>query len=75
MRAGARRAHTTKVVLYDILNVLQTKAAEEVALLLGVNEKNVRHWRYDCIDNKGAFSESSKGKYKSYIAIDEEYHV
>ena len=54
--------------------LLQTKAAEEVALLLGINEKTVRRWRYDWITNKGTFSESNKGKYKRYVVIeDEEY--
>lgn len=47
---------------------LQTKAAEEVALLRGVNEKTIRQLRYDWIDNNGSFS-------ARYIAIDdEEYH-
>ena len=35
--------------------LLQAKAAEEVALLLGLNEKTIRRWRYDWIDNKGSF--------------------
>ena len=53
--------------------LLQTKAAEEVALLLGLNEKTIRRWRhYWWIDNKGSFSESTKGKYKRYIVIDDE---
>ena len=54
------------MMLYDNyiirFGLLHTKAAEEVALLLGVNEKTVRRWRYDWIDNKGSFSDSSKGK-------------
>ena len=64
------------MMLYDSyierFGLLQTKAAAEVALLLGINEKTVRRWRYDWIDNKGSFSESSKGKYKRYIVIDDE---
>ena len=64
------------MMLYDSyierFGLLQTKAAEEVALLLGVNEKTIRRWRYDWIDNNGSFSASSKGKYKRYVAIDDE---
>ena len=64
------------MMLYDSyierFGLLHTKAAEEVALLLSVNEKTIRRWRYDWIDNKGSFSESSKGKYKRYIVIDDE---
>lgn len=63
-------------MLYDSyierFGLLQTKAAEEVVLLLGVNEKTIRWWRYDWIDNNGSFSASSKGKYKRYVAIDDE---
>ena len=42
--------------------------------MLGLNEKTIRRWRYDWIDNKGSFSESTKGKYKRYIVIDDEEH-
>ena len=54
--------------------LLKTKAAEEVALLLGVSEKTVRRWRYDWLENQGSFSESNKGKYSRYVVVnDEEY--
>ena len=47
------------MMLYDSYNarfgLLQTKAAEEVALVLGVNEKTIRRWRYDWIDNLTMF--------------------
>ena len=64
------------MMLYDNyvvrFGLLQTKAAEEVALLLGVNEKTVRRWRYDWMENNGSFSESSKGKYRRYVVFDDE---
>ena len=54
--------------------LLQTKAAEEVALLLNTNEKTIRRWRADWVANNGFFSESTQGKYKSYSVVeDEEY--
>ena len=49
--------------------LLQTKPAEEVALVLGINEKTVRRLRADWIENNGSFSDSSKGKYRWYIAV------
>ena len=66
------------MMLYDNyiarFGLLQTKAAEEVALLLGVNEKTVRRWRYDWMGNKGSFSDSKKGKYWRYVVIDDEHY-
>ena len=54
--------------------LLQTKIAEEVALLFNINEKTIRRWRADWVANKGFFSESTQGKYKRYSVVeDEEY--
>ena len=54
--------------------LLQTKIAEEVALLFNINKKTIRRWRADWVANKGFFSESTQGKYKRYSVVeDEEY--
>ena len=50
----------------------KTAASAEVGLLLGFNEKTIRLWRKDFIQNKGEFSEYQRGKYARYIILDDE---
>ena len=73
---GKEDAQMMAMMMYDNyiirFGLLQTKAAEEVALLLGTNEKTMRRWRSDWIANSGSFSQSSRGKYERYVVVDEE---
>ena len=73
---GKEDAQMMAMMMYDNyitrFGLLQTKAAEEGALLLGTNEKTIRRWRSDWIANSGSFSQSSRGKYERYVVVDEE---
>ena len=47
----------------DRFNLTTLGAANEVGLLLGLNEKTVRTWRRDFYSNRGRFTESKQGRH------------
>lgn len=47
--------------------LLRRKAAEEVALLLGTNQKTVRRWRSDWVVIKECFSDSSRDNMRDML--------
>ena len=52
--------------------LLKTAAANEVGLLLGINEKTIRRWKAEFHLKGGVFSETSQGKYSRYVVVDDE---
>ena len=52
--------------------LLKTAAANEVGLLLGINEKTIRRWKAEFHLKGGVFSETSQGKCSRYFAVDDE---
>ena len=54
--------------------LLKTSAAKEVALCLGMDEKTVRLWRKNFLENSGSFTVDGRGKYaRSKVLDDKEY--
>ena len=65
------------MIVYDNyinrFGLTKTAAAQEVGLLLGINDKTVRLWRKDFLSN-GDFDEDNRGRYRRYcVVMDEQY--
>lgn len=53
-------------------NIKATAAALEAAWITGFNEKTVRYYRKDFMDNKGHFKEEKRGKHKRVCLFNDE---
>ena len=64
------------VRLMDLLitdhNYLKTKAAEESANVIGVNEKTVRRWHTEFYSSGGCFKEDDRGVYERLCVLSDE---
>ena len=51
---------------------VKTRAAEEAAEIIGVNEKTVRRWYKKFYDNRGQFNEDARGQYERLCVLKDE---
>ena len=51
---------------------VKTRAAQEAAEIVKVNEKTVRRWHKEFYDNKGCFSEDARGQYERLCVLNDE---